>query len=98
MKRKLAGVIVLTVCALTAVFAQTLPAGVAQKASMGGMTEYDFPNGLRVLLYPDPADPKITVNVTAFRKHIDPDALSIVKAGDFKTAGAHSTRTAKNPR
>jgi predicted Zn-dependent peptidase len=25
----------------------------------------------------------------AFRKHIDPAALSIVKAGDFKTAGAY---------
>jgi zinc protease len=34
------------------------------KASVGGITEYEFPNGLRVLLYPDPANPKITVNVT----------------------------------
>ena len=25
----------------------------------------------------------------AFRKHIDPDAVSIVKAGDFKTAGVY---------
>jgi zinc protease len=31
---------------------------------MGGITQYDFPNGLRVLLYPDPGQPKITVNVT----------------------------------
>jgi zinc protease len=31
---------------------------------MGGITEYDFPNGLRVLLFPDAADPKVTVNVT----------------------------------
>ena len=31
---------------------------------MGGITEYEFPNGLRVLLYPNPANPKITVNVT----------------------------------
>ncbi len=44
--------------------AQTLPPGVQKKASVGGITEYDFPNGLRVLLYPDPANPKITVNVT----------------------------------
>ena len=29
---------------------QTLPAGVEKKASLGGVTEYDFPNGLRVLL------------------------------------------------
>ncbi len=34
-------------------FAQTLPPGVEKKASMGGITEYDYPNGLRVLLYPD---------------------------------------------
>jgi len=47
-----------------AAFAQTLPSGVVKKASMGGITEYDFPNGLKVLLYPDPANPKITVNVT----------------------------------
>jgi zinc protease len=44
--------------------AQTLPAGVQQKASMGGITEYDFPNGLRVLLFPDASNPKVTVNMT----------------------------------
>jgi zinc protease len=44
--------------------AQTLPPGVEKKASIGGITEYGFPNGLRVLLYPDEANPKITVNVT----------------------------------
>lgn len=45
-------------------FAQTLPQGVQQKASVGGITEYDYPNGLRVLLFPDPASPKVTVNMT----------------------------------
>jgi zinc protease len=54
---------VLALLALTG-FAQTLPPGVQKKASMGGITEYDFPNGLKVLLYPDPANPEITVNVT----------------------------------
>jgi zinc protease len=49
---------------VTGVFAQTLPTGVVAKASMGGITEYDFPNGLKVLLYPDPASPKVTINVT----------------------------------
>jgi zinc protease len=44
--------------------AQTLPPGVQAKASMGGITEYDFPNGLKVLLYPDAASPKVTLNVT----------------------------------
>ncbi len=43
---------------------QTLPNGVQKKASVGGITEYEFPNGLKVLLYPDPANPKVTVNVT----------------------------------
>src|SRR6476660_6504259 len=64
MPRRFGSVVVLAVCALAIVFAQTLPAGVVKKASMGGITEYGFPNGLRVLLFPDAADPKITVNVT----------------------------------
>jgi zinc protease len=54
-------------CALALAFslsAQTLPRGVQKKSSVGGITEYEFPNGLRVLLYPNPANPKITVNVT----------------------------------
>ena len=45
-------------------FAQSLPPGVQKKTSAGGITEYGFPNGLRVLLYPNPASPRITVNVT----------------------------------
>src|SRR6202163_916806 len=45
-------------------FAQSLPPGVEKRASIGGITEYGFPNGLRVLLYPDEANPKVTVNVT----------------------------------
>src|SRR3982074_2932935 len=52
------------VLTLAVVFAQTLPQGVETRASMGGITEYCFPNGLKVLLYPDSAQPKITVNVT----------------------------------
>jgi hypothetical protein len=45
-------------------FAQTMPPGVRKMASMGGIAEYDYPNGLKVLLFPDAAQPKITVNVT----------------------------------
>ena len=48
----------------TSIFGQTLPSGVEKKASLGGVTEYDFPNGLRVLLYPDQASPKVTINMT----------------------------------
>ena len=48
---------------LTAAFAQTLPQGVQKVTSVEGITEYSFPNGLRVLLFPDNSKPKITVNV-----------------------------------
>src|ERR1043166_1082789 len=56
-------IVVLAVLAISG-FAQTFPSGVQRKASAGGITEYEFPNGLRVLLYPNAANPKITVNVT----------------------------------
>jgi zinc protease len=44
--------------------AQTLPQGVRRGPSMAGITEYIFPNGLRVLLLPDSGSSTITVNVT----------------------------------
>jgi len=62
--KKLQFVCALIVCAAVALSAQMLPSGVKKMASMGGITEYDYSNGLRVLLYPDPAEPKITVNGT----------------------------------
>jgi zinc protease len=46
------------------VFSQTMPRGVEQHASLGGITEYGYPNGLRVLLFPDPSNPKVTINMT----------------------------------
>ncbi|HEY3836059.1 MAG TPA: pitrilysin family protein [Bryobacteraceae bacterium] len=49
---------------VTSAQAQALPTGVQKMASMGGITEYDFPNGLRVLLFPDGSNPKVTVNMT----------------------------------
>src|ERR1700681_171126 len=62
---KLCPFLVILLFALAApAFSQTLPRGVAQKASLGGITEYAFPNGLRVLLFPDPSNPKVTVNMT----------------------------------
>ena len=54
--------VLLTVMAAAA--AQTLPNGVQKVTSVEGITEYAFPNGLHVLLFPDPSQPKITVNVT----------------------------------
>src|ERR1700692_2555985 len=56
--------ILLTTLAAVSAFSQTLPPGVEKKATVGGITEYDFPNGLRVLLFPDPSSPKVTVNMT----------------------------------
>ncbi len=40
-----------------------LPAGVTRMASVEGITEYRLANGLRVLLFPDPSKPIITVNI-----------------------------------
>jgi len=56
--------LILTLVLAAAALAQTLPQGVLKKATMGGITEYDFPNGLRVLLFPDSSSPKVTVNMT----------------------------------
>lgn len=44
--------------------AQTLPQGVTKGATMAGITEYTYPNGLRVLLLPDSGSSTITVNIT----------------------------------
>ncbi|HEY2864628.1 MAG TPA: pitrilysin family protein [Casimicrobiaceae bacterium] len=41
-----------------------LPAGVTAGASVEGITQYDLANGLRVLLFPDSSQPKVTVNIT----------------------------------
>lgn len=43
--------------------AQTLPQGVEKRATMAGITEYAYPNGLRVLLLPDAASTTMTVNM-----------------------------------
>ncbi len=41
-----------------------LPAGVGRVTSVEGITEYRLANGLRVLLFPDPSRPIVTVNIT----------------------------------
>ena len=38
--------------------------GVTPVATVEGITEYHLDNGLRVLLFPDPSKPQITVNIT----------------------------------
>ncbi len=42
----------------------TLPAGVKQITTVEGITEYRYPNGLKVLLFPDPSSSDTTVNIT----------------------------------
>src|SRR5579872_6506642 len=61
--RALTAVPVIFLLLATLATAQSLPTGVQKKSSVGGITEYDYANGLRVLLYPDPANPKVTINM-----------------------------------
>jgi len=44
--------------------AQTLPAGVTRGPTMGGISEYDLANGMKVLLLPDQSQDTVTVNIT----------------------------------
>jgi zinc protease len=59
----LASIGLVLLLAATSLIAQTLPPGVQKVASVEGITEYAYPNGLHVLLFPDNSKPKITVNV-----------------------------------
>jgi zinc protease len=67
---RLSALIVLAAMAAAITFAPTslgktpLPAGIEQVSSVEGITEYRLANGLRVLFYPDPARPTVTVNIT----------------------------------
>ena len=45
-------------------FAQSLPQGMEKVTSVEGITEYKMPNGLHVLVFPDPSKSTITVNMT----------------------------------
>jgi len=47
-----------------AAVSQTLPNGVQKVTAAEGITEYAYPNGLHVLLFPDLSKPKVTVNMT----------------------------------
>src|SRR5262245_56951238 len=61
-RRALAAALLSTLALAAA--AQTLPQGLTKGPAMGGITEYDLANGLRVLLLPDRSQDSITVNVT----------------------------------
>ena len=45
--------------------AEGAPAAPGKVATVEGITEYQLDNGLRVLLFPDPSQTKVTVNMTA---------------------------------
>jgi zinc protease len=45
-------------------FAFDLPKGFTAGPSVGGISEYRFENGLKVLLFPDDSSAKLTVNIT----------------------------------
>ncbi|WP_409017653.1 M16 family metallopeptidase [Dyadobacter sp. CY323] len=62
-KSQLAGLILAGLLA-TPVLAQQLPKGATKVTSVEGITEYNLENGLKVLMFPDPSKPTITVNVT----------------------------------
>ena len=54
---------ILSIAVALAAIAQTPPPGVTKGQSMAGITEYSYPNGLRVLLLPDSSSTKISVNM-----------------------------------
>ena len=59
-----ASLMLIVIASMSAMLAaQTLPQGVKKGPSMAGITEYTFPNGLRVLLLPDSGSSRITVNM-----------------------------------
>ena len=62
--KSMSAIIAIACVQAVATFAQALPAGVKKVASVEGLTEYAYPNGLRVVLFPDPSNPKVTVNMT----------------------------------
>jgi zinc protease len=65
MFKKLLSVFVLVIfIAPTVSSAAKLPRGVDQLNSIEGITEYRLKNGLQVLLFPDPSQETITVNMT----------------------------------
>jgi zinc protease len=64
MRRSIRFFLVAALLLAPAAFPQTLPQGVQKVTSVEGITEYAWPNGLRVLLFPDQSQPKVTVNIT----------------------------------
>jgi zinc protease len=65
MFKKVLCIFVLTILITPTLWAAaTLPRGVDQLSTVEGITEYRLKNGLQVLLFPDPSQETITVNIT----------------------------------
>lgn len=65
----LTGIVMMTVAATTippAAAQPQLPDGVSFVTNVEGISEFRLDNGLKVLLFPDPSAPKVTVNLTVF--------------------------------
>jgi len=54
----------LLVCPTRSSAQNSVPAGVAKVTSVEGITQYQFDNGLKLLVFPDPSKSTITVNIT----------------------------------
>src|SRR5262249_34554070 len=64
-RRTLAALLALTVTGLAGpARAQEASEAPKKVVAIEGITEYKLPNGLRVLLFPDPSSSKVTVNLT----------------------------------
>jgi zinc protease len=59
-----AAVLTLSAALPSLIFAQETATAPEVVATVEGITEYRLDNGLRVLLFPDPSKPQITVNIT----------------------------------
>jgi zinc protease len=62
--RRLLLSVFLFTCMISNAQTAALPEGVTKVTSVEGITEYKFANGLRLLVFPDPSKPNITVNIT----------------------------------
>ncbi len=54
----------LSICNFGIMAQINIPKGIKEVRSVEGITEYRLENGLKVLLFPDPSKPTITVNIT----------------------------------
>lgn len=64
MLRKASVFMAITLLALSLSVSAKLPKGIDKVTSVEGITEYKMDNGLQILLFPDPTQETITVNIT----------------------------------